>query len=180
MKMMPLQYGRMASVAQEYCSLIDGEREAGWTKRLEKVLPRLHVAITALSAPSNEGYTCLEHDDEKRCELYFCLRDDLLRDRSLFSAYEKVLVGPHQRQQLCERMADDLADMYFDLKRGLELLQDDPQCASEIWQYSFYLHWGKHLLDAECWLRAIGSGSEPLSLPEWQWPNINGPIANPV
>jgi hypothetical protein len=180
MKKMPLQCGRMASVAQEYCALIDGERDAGWIKRLETLLPRLHVAITALSAPSKEGNTYRDYDDEKRCELFLRLRDDLLSDQGLFSAYVDVSVGPRRRQQLCERMADDLADMYFDLKQGLEQLEDDPQCASEFWQYSFYLHWGKHLLDAEYWLRAVASGSEPLSLPEWQWPNASGLAASPA
>lgn len=180
MKKMPLQYGRMASVAEEFCALIDGERRAGWIKQLATLLPRLHVAVTALSAPSNEGRTCLDHDDEKRCELFLSLSDDLQADCALCSAYEKMSVGSRQRQQLCERMADDLADIYFDLKHGLELLKDDPQSASEIWQYSFYLHWGKHLLDAEHWLRAVESGSQPVSLPEWRWPNAGGLIASPA
>lgn len=182
MKKMPLQYGRMASVAREYCALIDGERDAEWINRLAKLLPRLHVAVTALSTPANEGCTLFVYDDEKRCELFLCLSDDLRTDRKLCSAYAVMSVGPQRQQQFCERMADNLADMYFDLKHGLAQLQDDPQCASESWQYSFYVHWGKHLLDAECWLRAVESGNEPVPLPEWQWPNENagGLLANPA
>lgn len=180
MKKMPLQCGRMASVAEEFCSLIEGERGAGWIQQLETLLPRLHVAITALSAPAHEGLTCLDYDDEERCELFMCLSNELQDDGVLGFAYEQMSASPRQRRQLSERMADDLADMYFDLKHGLERLQDDPQRASDIWQYSFYLHWGKHLLDAECWLRAVTTGSRPLSLPEWQWPNDGGLIASPA
>lgn len=180
MNKMPLQCGRMASVAREYCALIDGERDADWINRLAKLLPRLHVAVTALSAPSNEGCATLSYDDEKRCELFLCLNDDLRTDSTLRVAYAAMSVGSYRQQQFCERMADNLADMYFDLKHGLAQLQDDPQCASEIWQYSFYVHWGKHLLDAECWLRAVKSGSEPLTLPEWQWPSVDGLTANPA
>ena len=119
MKKMPLQCGRMASVAEEFCALIDGKRDAGWIKQLETLLPRLHVAITALSAPANEGCTCLEYDDEKRCELFLCLSDELQDDCTLGFAYEQMSASPSQRQQLSERMADDLADMYFDLKQVL-------------------------------------------------------------
>jgi len=180
MKKMPLQCGRMASVAREYCELIDGRRDAAWIKRLTKLLPRLHVAVTALSAPANEVCTSLLYDDEKRCEMFLGLSDHLQADRKLCSAYKIMSVGPRRREQLCERMADNLADIYFDLKHGLALLPNDPQRASEVWQYSFYAHWGKHLLDAECWLRAVQSGNEPVPLPEWQWPIASGMTANPA
>lgn len=181
MKKMPLQCGRMASVAQEYCALIDGDRGAGWVKRLVKLLPRLHVAVTALPEPSDVGRAALSYDDEKRCEMFLDLSNNLQADHALCSAYIAMSVGSRRRQQLCERMADNLADIYFDLKQGLEVLPNNPQRASEVWQYSFYVHWGKHLMDAECWLRAVESGSEFISLPEWHWPNnVDGLIANPA
>jgi hypothetical protein len=180
MKKMPLQCGRMAFVAEEFCTLIDGEHGGDWIGRLGKVLPRLHVAVTALSAPSKEGSATLVYDDVKRCDRYLGLSDDLQCDRQLRGAYAKMSVGPRRRQQLCERMADNLADMYFDLKHGLALLPNNPQRASEVWQYSFYVHWGKHLLDAECWLRAVESGTEPVPLPEWQWPIASGMAVNPA
>jgi len=180
MKKMPLQCGRMALVAEEYCNLIDGQRNAGWTGQLDKLLPRLHVAVTALSAPSKEGRTSLAYDDEKRCDMFLGLSNALQTDSQLCSAYTEMSVGPRRRQQLCERMADNLADMYFDLKQGLALVKTDPQRASELWQYSFYVHWGKHLLDAECWLHAVDAGNEPMPLPEWQWPIVDGMAVNPV
>ncbi len=180
MKKMPLQCVRMASVAREYCALIDDERDAGWIQRLAKLLPRLHVAVTALSAPSNEGRAALVYDDEKRCDLFLCLSEDLRSDRRLYAAYRTISAEPYRWPQHCERMADNLADMYFDLRHGLDLLWVSPQRASENWQYSFYSHWGKHLLDAECWLRAVESGSEPALQPEWWWPDASRLAANPA
>jgi hypothetical protein len=180
MKEMSLQCSRMASVARKYCAVIDGDRDAGWIHRLAKLLPRLHVAIIALAEPSENSRAGLVYDDEKRCDMFLCLSDDLQMDSLLSAVYAEMPVGARQRQEICERMADNLADMYFDLKQGLAQLPDDPQCAAEIWQYTFYTHWGKHLLDAECWLGAVESGSEPALLPEWQWPFANGMLANPV
>ncbi|HEC17988.1 MAG TPA: DUF5063 domain-containing protein [Gammaproteobacteria bacterium] len=181
MKSMPLQCGRMAAVAREYCTLIDEVQEAGWMQRLDKLLPRLHVAVTALSAPTGVGQACLSYDDEQRCELFLSLSALLQADRQLGQACAQMPVGPQRRQQLCERMADNLTDMYFDLKYGLKLLELDPQRAADNWQYSFYTHWGKHLLDAECWLRAVESGSEPVPLPAWRWPSVGGgPLPNPA
>jgi len=104
----------------------------------------------------------------------------LQADHTLYAAYVMMSVEPYRWPQLCERMADNLADMYFDLKHGLDLLWENPQRASENWQYSFYSHWGKHLLDAECWLRAVESGNEPALLPEWWWPNASLLAANPA
>lgn len=180
MKKMPLQCSRMASVAREFCALIDGDRDVGWIHRLTKLLPRLHVAITALAEPSEVGRVGLVYDDEKRCELFLRLSNELQKDRLLCTVLVEVPTDSRQRQQMCERMADNLADMYFDLKQGLARLADDPQCAAAIWQYTFYTHWGKHLLDAECWLRAVESGSEPALLPEWQWPFASRMLANPA
>lgn len=180
MKKMPLQCSRMASVARKYCALIDGDRDAGWIHHLAELLPRLHVAVTALAEPSEDSYAGLVYDDEKRCDMFLCLSNDLQMDSLLSAVCAEMPVDSWQRQQMCERMADNLADMYFDLKQGLDQLPDAPQRAAEIWQYTFYTHWGKHLLDAECWLRAVESGSEPALLPEWQWPFASGMLPNPA
>jgi len=42
-----------------------------------------------------------------------------------------------------------------------------------IWQCSFYMHWGQHLLDAECRLKAVEAGEHPLHLTGWDWPNLS-------
>jgi len=175
-----LQSERMASVAKEYCALIDGMHGRDWVPQLRRLLPRLHVAITALTSPEDSARDYGVYDDEKRCDLFLSLSADLQKDGDLSRAYDAMSIGPRRQQQLSERMADNLADIYFDLQHGLGMFVDEPQCAAEVWQYSFYLHWGKHLLDAECWLRAVASGSEPVLLPEWQWPNSDDLLPTPA
>ena len=188
MEKLHLQYGRMAAVAMEYCTFVDNFNEAGrhsgyqnnWLVILEKLFPRLHVAVIALAVVNNGVRSYHLCDDDQRCEMFLRLNAVLKTDDTLWDKY----VGGGERQQspqeLCERMADNIADMYFDLKRGLELVDRDPALASSYWQSSFYAHWGKHLLDAECWLHCIDAGGEPPLLPEWQWPNTPGRVAGVI
>jgi len=176
---MPLQCGRMAAVAAEYCAFIDsfsgwghGETQCvNWLLQLEKLLPRLHVAVIALIEPTENGQHYRFHDDDQRCELFLRLNAVLQADRKLWASYETSGERQQSPQALCERMADDLSDMYFDLKHGLELVDENPAHAASDWQRSFYAHWGKHLLAAECWLHAVDAGGEPPNLPEWHWPH---------
>jgi len=64
------------------------------------------------------------------------------------------------------------------VERVFELVRENPMHAVSDWQRSFYAHWGKHLLDAECWLHSIDAGGEPPHLPAWHWPNLSGYVAN--
>ena len=48
-------------------------------------------------------------------------------------------------------MADDFADIYFDLKPGLDWLEahpDSPEGALGLWKAGYKLHWGQHVVDA--------------------------------
>ena len=182
MNCISLQCGRMATVALEYCTLIetfvDGLEAfnpgSQWLAQMERLLPRLHVAVIALSADGESCTSYRFYDDDQRCELYMRLHCLLQLGRHLWSRNEEYLLP--WRLQLCDRMADDLTDMYFDLKRGLDLLDHDPRQAASDWQCSFYVHWGRHLLDAECWLRSVVCGAEPSPLPDWHWPLNSSPL----
>ncbi len=46
-------------------------------------------------------------------------------------------------------LADDIADIYFDLREGLHLFEAGfPEGAFFTWRQSFWSHWGKHTADA--------------------------------
>ena len=51
-------------------------------------------------------------------------------------------------------LSDDLLDVYFDLRRGLELWDQEVPKAAAIWEwrFAFDTHWGDHAIDA---LRAL-------------------------
>lgn len=159
---MPLQYGRMADMASEFCYLIDDfggfGRDRQWLPQMTKLLPRLHVAVIAMKEPG--GFSLAYHfpDDDLRCELYMRLHSIIGEDVFFWPAGDSSQV----KYRLCDRLADDLTDMYFDLKNGLDVIDYDPQQAATSWLSSFYLHWSKHLLDAEYWLHAVDSDIRPL------------------
>lgn len=171
MDRVPMVCSRMAAAVDEYCYLIDtfdGLGRSLWLSRMSKMLPRLHVAVIALM-PSTDSYRSYHFpDDDERVELYMRLHDVLQTDQTLKTVYGQSLL----RQQFCDRLADDFTDMYFDLRLGLELLSIDPVKATNLWLCSFYMHWGQHLLDAECRLRAVKMGEEPLRLSGWDWPTL--------
>ena len=172
MSTMSLQCRRMATVAAEYCDLVDSFNghgsESSWVLHMNKLLPRLHVAVIALVTSSDDCSLYRFPDDDQRCELYLKLHDLLESDPILKRAYGDSCLW----RQSCDCLADDFSDIYFDLKQGLQLLEDNPMQSANQWRCSFYVHWGKHLLDAECRLNAIEAGDEPLLFPDWGWPDL--------
>jgi hypothetical protein len=53
-------------------------------------------------------------------------------------------------------LADDLTDIYFELKRGLNMLEAaGPDKVAHLWESGFRQHWGQHLVDAERHLYAL-------------------------
>lgn len=169
---MSLQCNRMGAASVEYCELIDGfnglGKERSWVLRMNKLLPRLHVAVIALVPYSDKCNLYRFPDDDQRCELYLKLHDLLQSDPDL----KKVYGDSKLWHQSCDHLADDLTDIYFDLKQGLLLMGENPIAAESLWRCGFYMHWGKHLLDAECRLYAVEAGGKPLLIPDWGWPDL--------
>lgn len=159
---LPRECGRMASVAREYCRLVDDfdgfTLNRTWAEHMISLLPRLHIAVIALNGVDYQYSEYDFPDDDARCELYMHLHTVMGGDATIWSSGDSLLLY----DTVCDRLADDLTDMYFDLKGGLEIIEQDPQQAMHTWQCSFYWHWGRHLLDAEHWLHTVGIGTARL------------------
>lgn len=138
----------MTAAVRVYCDLIDRAETLGRTdllRQLAEALPRLHAAVAAGGRDANALCAVRYPDYETRFELFSRLRD-LLGDcdgyHLEFDAHGQPATGS---------LADDLTDIYFDLRRGLELLgrqPPDPAAAWSDWRCTFALHWGQHLVDA--------------------------------
>lgn len=154
-----LHYDGMIQTAKEFCALIeqleDVNSQEHWIQRMGALLPQLHSSIVLLHSPTKLVYTYPFENDDTRCELFMRLNEFFLSDQELWPDFEKYDL----KLNMCESLAYDFTDMYFDIKWGLNLLEQYPQnphFAASNWRSSFLYHWGQQLVDAEGWLYALG------------------------
>ncbi len=144
----------MVDVAGDFCRLIDRTLQVSddSLQRLFDLMPRLHAAVTALNSYDAGDIPPHEVDLDERFELYSHLRRVLGERDSYWLEFDAAPEEMHMSGSL----ADDLTDIYFDLRYGLELLDEVwPQRAAQVWQSTYRLHWGQHLVDAERHLYAL-------------------------
>jgi hypothetical protein len=154
---------RFAGVAQEFCSTVESASRIDRIRLLTDiycVLPRLiyqaislpSIGASEVDDPTPEKEQSLSQfrvrmtDDQWR-DLYNLLKEKL-RDWDL---YWQVFDPTTDKEAACGSLADDLADIYRDLKDGL-VLNEKPLTGPEeaIWQWRllYHDHWGKHAIDA--------------------------------
>ena len=141
----------LANSASEYCHLIDhiDSSNGNWLDSLAALLPRIHAAISALPEHQiDRSPIDSVHDLDSRFELFSRLHA-LLGDRDSYALdYDDAV----SQDETSGSLADDFTDIYFELKKGLELLGPEPQALSEavdLWYRTYLWHWGQHLVDAE-------------------------------
>lgn len=146
-------------VARNYCHLIENLDEVSpvWLEQLSLLLPRLHASVIELSHQTRgQGGHCEPCDLDARFEIFTRLRT-LLGDKDPYwMEFDMASDG----QQMSGSLADDLTDIFCELKRGLELLERcpaEPDRALDALSCGFKVHWGQHLVDAERHLYNLGS-----------------------
>lgn len=129
----------IAECARRYCGMIEsvGEADSSWLHEMSRLLSRLHHAVEALERTDHSMHAIPAPDLEARFELFSHLRG-LLGTQDDY-ALECDLVGS---------LADDLTDIYCEMKHGLRLFEQEPSLAAVNWRSGYHLHWGQHLLDA--------------------------------
>lgn len=139
-------YDDVAALAKRYCDLIEACDQPGWLAEIARLLPRLHAAIMSMRAP----HRTIDHpapvDLDARFDLFARLRH-LLGDRdSYWLEFDSASEGA---EAMTGSLADDLTDIYCELKQGLCLFERNPECAVAAWSHGYVRHWGQHLIDAE-------------------------------
>lgn len=144
----------MVDLAREYCELIEQVLEQGppvdWLGDVAALLPRINAAVTSLDGAAESGIS-VKPDIESRFELYSRLRGLLGEMDAYWLEFD--LSG----DEACRSgsLADDLTDIYCELKSGLELLvgieHDVPgmRQIAATWRETYRTHWGRHILDAQ-------------------------------
>jgi hypothetical protein len=119
------------------------------------LLPRLHAAMTSVhaDAPVVHAHPV---DLDARFELFSHLRE-LLADRDrYFLEFDRAHEGA---DAMSGSLADDLTDIYCELKAGLRAYEIDPARARDAWSMGYERHWSQHLVDAERHLAALAAAN---------------------
>ncbi len=148
----------LVALANRYCELIEasGDNPSHWLKDISVLLPRLHAAIVSLDADPRRADFLAAVDLDARFELFSHLRG-LLADRdSYWLEFDCAYEGA---EAMTGSLADDLTDIYCELKLGLRVFEDDPDDAIASWSSGYERHWRQHLIDAERHLALLGAQS---------------------
>jgi len=145
----------MIEVARQYCELIEssGAGQGTWLRAVADLLPRLHAAVTSFDGHPFLGDEELTPDLDARFELYGHLRD-LLGERDAYWLEFDLLGDTHS---MTGSLADDLTDIYCELKHGLRLVAEQPEQAVYSWTAGYERHWARHLCDAQRHLSVLAS-----------------------
>lgn len=142
-------FDRLRQLAEEYCQIIETveDQQPQWLRRVFHLLPQLHAAIAVfLEEDSREGGHS-EANLEVRFTLFSKLHQ-LLGDKDAY--WMEYDLGHEECRS--GSLADDLTDIYCELKQGLKLLEEeraDPGNILSRWREGYRVHWGRHLVDAE-------------------------------
>jgi hypothetical protein len=145
----------MIRLARRYCELIEasGTDWPSWLENVAELLPRLHAAVNSLDGREYEGDVIMKPDLDARFELYTQLVE-ILGDRdSYWLEFDRV----GDCLTMTGSLADDLTDIYCELKHGLRTAAEDPDRSVQAWRSGFVSHWGQHLADAQRHLAALAS-----------------------
>jgi len=141
------QTERFSSVVSEYCSWAEngGETQANDLKKAISLLAELYSTILELTDERcGEDIASKEVTQDE-------WRDVFERFSSLPLQHYSVAYSPSTLDEapVTGNVADDLADIYRDLKNGLSLYEDGciPEAVWE-WKFSFNTHWGRHVVSA--------------------------------
>lgn len=145
----------LISLAKHYCALIErsSTESVSWLKDIALLLPRLHAAVNSLNGRLYEGAAALTPDLDARFELFTRLAATLGDRDSYWLEFDSV----HDTHAMTGSLADDLTDIYCELKHGLRSVDESPEVALQAWKDGFTHHWGQHLIDAERHLSALAA-----------------------
>jgi hypothetical protein len=156
-----------AALARRFCSVVDSAaslERADFLARIYPLLPRLIGEAIGMpdvelsdtdkrvegNTPSSENSRQAQPEWE---QLYNLLKEKL----GGWDLYRQVFDPTQDSEAIVGSLADDIADIYLDLKKGLFL--DERHVAPEdiIWEWRllFHSHWGKHAMDALLTIHAL-------------------------
>lgn len=148
----------LLAIAGRYCNLVEasGGDRPQWLREVAVVLPRLHAVMTSLHYSLPQAERDQPVDLDARFELYSHLRE-LLADRDgYFLEFDCPREGA---DAMTGSLADDLTDIYCELKHGLRAFHANPAATLQTWLVGYHCHWGQHLIDAQRHLAVLAAAN---------------------
>jgi hypothetical protein len=151
---------RFGALAQRYCDLIDnaaGCETMDFLLRVYRILPNL--IAEAIRLPDTDPWRRNEDDDPKEevlpnvsigVEEWKNRYESLKQKLGNSDLYWTVFDPTKDNEVIRGTIADDLGDIYRDLKEPLLLAQIRirPEVVIWEWRFGFYSHWGDHAISA--------------------------------
>jgi Domain of unknown function (DUF5063) len=145
---------RFGIVAKRFCSIVDSAPSIDRTElveRIYRVLPKLidqAIAMPDVELSKRRRRKPPRGVGQHEWQLLYQSLQEKLGDWNL---YRQVFNPTQDTEAIFGSLADDISDIYDELKKGLELnetSQSQPEDAIWEWKFSFQIHWGKHVIDA--------------------------------
>jgi hypothetical protein len=141
--------------AKEFCAWVEGVAGPNEVFHATRLVSRLFA--DALMLPSVDGENLPEGDDEPEVPV---TQKQAAAERFKafpFQYYWEIFspITEQPNEPVCGDIADDLSDIYLDIKAGLLAydLNRQPQAVWH-WRFTWGIHWGEHATSA---LRALHS-----------------------
>ncbi len=147
----------LVGIVRRYCDLIDGSGSGDddlWLRDVASVLPRLQAAVTSFESEGRFESHRSSTDLDARFELFSRLRTLLAGRDGYWLEYDRAHDGD---DGMSGSLADDLTDIYCELKHGLHAFDTDPKRALDAWCVGYECHWGQHLVDAQRHLSSLAA-----------------------
>ena len=152
---------RFSAIANQFCSVVDSASSLDRTELLSKLYRILPVLISeAIGLPdvsrdddelqetTRRGFSVKGLIEPEWSELYNFLKEKL----GDWDPYRQVFDPTQDSEAVFGTLADDLTDIYLDLKNGSVFREKHLGLPNEdaiwTWRLLFYSHWGKHAIDA--------------------------------
>ncbi len=138
---------QFAETAGQVCAWLKSPPEGAEQQlhELRILLADLHAAVLRLPDEFDDDAPDSKRRTQKEWE---SLYDDL--QELPFNHYREMYDPFTEDDPVVGSLADDLADIYFDLQDGLEMYRaGHPIGAAWQWRFLFWHHWGEHLTGAQ-------------------------------
>jgi hypothetical protein len=138
---------QFAEVARQYCTWAEGQlgEAKEEIRRARLLLARLHLAairLPDLGIGKDKDAARISHDE---WSVMFRKFSGLP-----LNGYWDVFNPLEETEPIVNSLADDLADIYRDVKAGLLLYEIEYFIdAAWDWRFHFQIHWGQHLVGAQ-------------------------------